>query len=138
MTITIPVACPDLSGNEEKYVIDAIRTSWISSTGPYITRFEEEFAALCGTRTSIAVSNGTVALHLALLTLDVRPGDEVIVPSLTYIATANAVRYVGAEPVFVDVDSKTWCLDPKKIENAITAHQRNNSRAFVWPSGGYG
>lgn len=118
--MTIPVAYPDLSGNEEKYVIDAIRTSWISSTGPYIARFEQEFAGLCGARTSIAVCNGTVALHLALLTLDVRAGDEVIVPSLTYIATANAVRYVGAEPVFVDVDPATWCLDPKKIEDAIT------------------
>jgi len=120
MKITIPVARPDLRGNEEKYVLDAIQTSWISSTGPYINRFEKEFAGLCGTRTSIAVCNGTVALHLALLTLDVRPGDEVVVPSLTYIATANAVRYVGAEPVFVDVDPDTWCIDPKKIEDAIT------------------
>ena len=116
----IPVARPDLSGNEEKYVVDAIRTSWISSTGPYIGRFEGEFAALCGTRAAIAVCNGTVALHLALLTLDVRHGDEVIVPSLTYIATANAVRYVGAEPVFVDVDPETWCLQPKQLEDAIT------------------
>ncbi len=120
MSFEIPVAKPDLTGNEEKYVLDAIRTSWISSTGAYINRFEEEFAALCGTRSAIGVCNGTVALHLALLTLDVRPGDEVIVPSLTYIATANAVRYVGAEPVFVDVDPETWCLDPKKIEDAIT------------------
>jgi perosamine synthetase len=116
----IPVARPDLAGNEEKYVVDAIRSSWISSTGPYITRFETDFAALCGTRTSIAVCNGTVALHLALLTLDVRRGDEVIVPSLTYVATANAVRYLGAEPIFVDVDPETWCIDPRKIEAAIT------------------
>jgi perosamine synthetase len=120
MDIKIPVAIPDLSGNEEKYAIDAIRSTWISSTGRYIQKFENEFAAIAGTRAAIAVSNGTVALHLALLTLDVRPGDEVIVPSLTYIATANAVRYVGAEPVFVDVDPATWCLDPSKIEDAIT------------------
>src|ERR1051325_451342 len=111
---------PELSGHEEKYVLDAIRTSWISSTGSYIRRFEKDFAALCGARSAIAVCNGTVALHLALLTLDLRPGDEVIVPSLTYIATANAVRYMGAEPVFVDVDPQTWCLDPSKIEDAIT------------------
>lgn len=116
----IPVAAPDLSGNEEKYVVDAIRSTWISSTGPYIQRFEKEFAELCDTRTSVAVCNGTVALHLALLALDVRPGDEVLVPSLTYIATANAVRYVGAEPVFVDVDPQTWCIDPKLIEAKIT------------------
>src|SRR5262249_16595770 len=69
---------------------------------------------------SLAVCNGTAALHLALLGLDVRPGDEVLVPSLTYVATANAVRYVGGEPVFVDVDPSTWCIDPSRIEDAIT------------------
>jgi perosamine synthetase len=116
----IPIASPDLSGREEEYATDAIRSSWISSTGPYLERFEREFAELCGATTALGVCNGTVALHLALLTLDVRPGDEVIVPSLTFIATANAVRYVGAEPVFVDVDPKTWCLDPQKIGPAIT------------------
>jgi perosamine synthetase len=120
----IPVARPDLSGNEEAYVVDAVRSSWISSTGPYIDRFEQEFADACGTRTAVAVCNGTVALHLALLALDVRPGDEVLVPSLTYIATANAVRYVGAEPVFVDVDPDTWCLDPTLLEASITARTR--------------
>jgi perosamine synthetase len=106
MKINIPVARPDLSGNEEKYVVDALRTSWISSTGEYINRFELEFADVCRTQACISVCNGTVALHLALLTLD--------------IATANAVRYVGAEPVFVDVDPNTWCIDPQKIEDAIT------------------
>lgn len=115
-----PVAAPDLSGNEEKYAVEAIRSSWISSTGPFLQRFEKEFAGLCGTRSAIGVCNGTVALHLALLALDVRPGDEVLVPSLTYIATANACRYVGAEPVFVDVDPETWCIDPKMLEASIT------------------
>lgn len=116
----IPVARPDLCGNEEKYVVDALRSSWISSTGPYVADFEKNFATLCGSRAVISVCNGTVALHLALLTLDVRAGDEVIVPSLTYVATANAVRYVGGIPVFVDVDPETWCLDPKKVEAAIS------------------
>ncbi|MGB7159649.1 MAG: DegT/DnrJ/EryC1/StrS family aminotransferase [Tepidisphaeraceae bacterium] len=116
----IPVAIPDLSGNEERYVLEALRSSWISSTGPFIQRFEKDFAAMCDARAAIGVCNGTVALHLALLALDVRPGDEVLVPSLTYIATANAVRYVGAEPVFVDVDPQTWCIDPTKLEAAIT------------------
>lgn len=116
----IPLAVPDLSGNEEKYVTDAIRSTWISSTGAYLRRFESEFAERCGTTHAAAVCNGTVALHLALLALDVRAGDEVLVPSLTYIATANAVRYVGAEPVFVDVDPETWCIDPDKLEQAIT------------------
>ena len=118
--ISIPVSIPDLSGNEEKYVVDAIRSTWISSTGSYVERFEKEFAQLAGTSTALAVCNGTVALHLALLALDVRAGDEVLIPSLTYIATANAVRYVGAEPVFVDVDPATWCIDPKLLEANIT------------------
>ncbi len=120
----IPVASADLSGNEEKYVVDAIRSSWISSTGGYVNRFEKEFAELCGAKAAIGVCNGTVALHLALLALDVRSGDEVLVPSLTYVATANAVRYVGAEPVFVDVDPHTWCIDPGKLEQAITRRTR--------------
>jgi perosamine synthetase len=120
----IPVASADLSGNEEAFVVEAIRSSWISSTGPYVSRFEAEFARLCDTRFALGVCNGTVALHLALLGLGVRPGDEVIVPSLTYVATANAVRYVGAEPVFVDVDPQTWCLDPARVEEAITRRTR--------------
>jgi perosamine synthetase len=111
---------PDLAGNEERYVVDALRSSWISSTGKYIDRAEREFAAMCGSDTALGVCNGTVALHLAMLGLDVRPGDEVLVPSLTYIATANAVRYVGGEPVFVDVDPNTWCIDPQKLEASIT------------------
>jgi perosamine synthetase len=128
----LPVAAPDLGGNEERYVLDAIRSSWISSTGPYVERFEREFAAFAGTRAAISVANGTVALHLALLALDVGPGDEVIVPSLTYIATANAVRYVGAEPVFVDIDSGTWCLDPKAVEEAITPRTKGVIAVHVY------
>jgi perosamine synthetase len=118
--IKLPVSMPDLSGNEEKYVSEAIRSSWISSTGPFIELLEQKFATLCETRNALSVSNGTVALHLAMLGLDVRPGDEVLVPSLTYVATANAVRYVGAEPVFVDVDPYTWCIDPNLLEASIT------------------
>src|SRR3954447_25719080 len=105
--LRIPLAAPDLSGNELAYVTDAVRSSWISSIGPYVERFEEEFAHACGTRSALSVCNGTAALHIALLALGVGPGDEVIVPSLTYIATANAVRYAGAEPVFADVDLAT-------------------------------
>jgi perosamine synthetase len=120
----IPVACADLSGNEEAYVVEAIRSSWISSTGSFVGRFEREFAQACATSSALSVCNGTVALHLALLALGVRPGDEVLVPSLTYIATANAVRYVGGEPVFVDVDPNTWTLDPGRIEEAITRRTR--------------
>lgn len=120
----IPISKPDLRGNEEKYVVEAVRSSWISSTGAFVNRFEAEFAEACGATGALSVCNGTVALHLALLALDVRPGDEVLVPSLTYIATANAVRYVGAEPVFVDVDPKTWCVDPQKLEDSITTRTK--------------
>ena len=116
----IPVSMPDLSGNEEAYVVQAIRSTWISSSGEFVRRFEQEFARMCGTQHAVAVSNGTVALHLAMLALEVGPGDEVLVPSLTYVATANAVQYVGAEPVFVDVDPDTWCIDPRKLEERIT------------------
>lgn len=116
----IPVAKPDLRGMEETYLVEALRSTRISSSGPFLDRFESEFAAHCEASNAIAVCNGTMALHLALLGLDVRPGDEVLVPSFTYIATANAVRYLGAEPVFIDADPKTWCIDPKLIEGAIT------------------
>jgi perosamine synthetase len=120
----IPVASVDLSGNEEAYAIEAIRSTWVSSSGRYLDRFESEFAGLCGAAGALAVCNGTIALHLAMLALDVRPGDEVLVPSLTYIATANAVRYAGAEPVFVDVDPETWCIDPAQLADAITRRTR--------------
>ncbi len=120
MNRAIPVAAPDLSEREEQYVIEALRSSWISSTGPFVGRFERVFAEYCGTRAAIAVSSGTAALHVSLLALGVQPGDEVIVPSLSYIATANAVLYAGARPVFVDVDPATWCLDPDHVRDAIT------------------
>lgn len=123
-TPKLPVAQPDLSGREAEYVAEAISSSWISSTGPFVDRFEREFAAFCGTRKAVAAANGTVAIHLALVALGVGPGDEVIVPSLTYIATANAVRYCGAEPVFVDVEASTWGIDPAAVEAAITSRTR--------------
>lgn len=119
-----PLAMPDLSGNEEQYVLEALRSTWISSSGPFLDMFEREFAALCHTRTAVSVCNGTAALHLLLLAMGVRPGDEVLVPALTYVATANAVRYVGAEPVFVDIDPTTWCLDPAALEASITRRTR--------------
>jgi perosamine synthetase len=124
MVKKIPIASVDVSGNEEAYAVEAIHSSWIGSTGAFLNRFETEFASLCGTSGALGVCNGTVALHLALLALDVRPGDEVLVPSLTYVATANAVRYVGAEPVFVDVDPDTWCIDPARLADTITRRTR--------------
>ena len=115
----IPVAAPDLSGNEEAYVVEALRSGWVSSTGEFLARFEREFAAACGTRHAVACSSGTTALHLALAALGAGRGDEVIVPATTFVATANAVRFCGATPVFVDVDPETWCLAPREVAEAV-------------------
>lgn len=116
----ISVAEPKLSGNEKKYVLDCLDTTWISSNGKYISAFESTFAQFCNVKHAIATNNGTTALHLALVALGLEPGDEVIVPTVTYIATANAVRYCGAIPVFADVCPGTMNLNPKDIEKRIT------------------
>jgi perosamine synthetase len=115
----IPISNPALVGNELKYVTECVETSWVSSLGKYVTGFEDAFAEFCGTSHAITCSNGTTALHLALLALGVKPGDEVIVPTLTYVATANAVVYCGAKPVFVDSELDTWNMDPARIEALI-------------------
>lgn len=116
----IPVCEPLLAGNEIKYVADAVSTGWISSSGSYVTQFENVFAQYCGVRYGVAVCNGTVAIHLALSALGIGRGDEVIIPSFTMIATAFAVCYTGAVPVFVDADKDTWNIDVSKIEEKIT------------------
>ena len=117
----INVCEPYLNGNETEYVMDAVSTGWISSSGSYVNRFEESFAQYCGVKHGIAVCNGTVALHLALTALGIGKGDEVIIPSFTMIATAFAVCYVGAMPVFVDADRDTWNIDVSRIEEKITS-----------------
>ena len=116
----IPVAAPVLRGREREYVLDCLDSSWISSCGAYVERFESAFAGFCETRHAVSCCNGTVALHLALLALGVGVGDEVIVPTLTFVATANAVTYCGARPVFVDSEPLTWNLDPALVEARIT------------------
>ena len=116
----VPVAAPNLQGNEFKYLVDAFMSTWISSAGSYITRFENEFASFCECQHGVAVSNGTVAIHLALVALGIKKGDEVIVPDFTFAATINAVLHAGATPVIVDVEKDSWCIDPKEIEKAIT------------------
>lgn len=116
----IPVSEPFLNGNEEKYVLECVRSSWISSLGRFIPQFEEGFAKFCGSKHGVAVMNGTVALQLALAALGIREGDEVIVPDLTFVATANAVRYLGAKPVFVDSEMETWNIRTEKIAAAVT------------------
>jgi perosamine synthetase len=116
----IPVATPVLDGRETEYVMECLQSGWISSIGRFIGDFERAFADYCGVRHAVACNNGTTALHLALVGLGVGPGDEVIVPTLTYIASANTVTYCGATPVFVDSDPVTFNIDPAKLEAAIT------------------
>ncbi len=120
----ISVASPVFDGKEKEYVMDCLETGWISSIGKYIQAFEEAFAAFCGVKHALSCANGTVAIHLPLLAYDLKPGDEVIVPTLTYIASANAVKYCGATPVFVDSEPDTWNIDPAKIEAKLTSKTR--------------
>lgn len=116
----IPVCEPMLAGNELKYVTEAVSTGWISSSGKYVNEFEKQFAEYCGCQYGIACCNGTIALHLALIGLGIGKDDEVILPTFTMIASAFAVCYTGAKPVFVDADKDTWNIDAKKIEEKIT------------------
>lgn len=116
----LPISAPALVGNELQYVMQCMESTWISSRGEFGEAFEAKFAALCGVSHAVALCNGTAALHVALLALGVSPGDEVIVPSLTYVATASAVSYCAAKPVFVDSEAATWNLDPRAVEAAVT------------------
>jgi perosamine synthetase len=120
MTKNIPIYQPFLKGNERKYVLDCMDSNWISSKGKYVRGFEESIEDFIGNISATSCSNGTVALHLALLALEIGPGDEVIVPSFTYIASVNAIKYVGATPVFVDSESGSWNASSNTIKNKIT------------------
>lgn len=116
----IPVAEPLIGSKELAYVTDCLKTGWISSLGEYVRSFEKNFAEFCNVTYGVATFNGTVALHLLAATLNLGPGDEVIMPSLTFVATANAIHYTGATPVFVDSDYETWNMNPNLVEAAIT------------------
>jgi perosamine synthetase len=116
----IPVYEPWIGAAEVERVTRCVQSGWISSIGEEIREFERRFATLCERRFGVATSNGTTALHLALAALGIGPGDEVIVPALTFVATANAVRYTGAKPVFADSDRLTWNVDPEAVRARIT------------------
>lgn len=118
--IEIPLAVPELRGNEWSYVKECLDTNFVSSVGPFVDRFERMMAETVGTRYAVATVNGTAALHVALLVAGVRPGDEVLVPTLTFVAPANAVRYVGAWPVFVDAEPDHWQMDPNGVESFLS------------------
>jgi perosamine synthetase len=121
---TIQIAAPDLAGNESKYVQECIDTTWISSAGRFVRDFEVAFADFCQVEHAVMTNNGTTALHLALAALDIGPGDEVIVPTLTYIASANVVRYCGATPVFVDSEPVGMTMDPEDFARKISARTK--------------
>lgn len=123
----IPISQPSITSLEIEYVTDAIKSGWVSSMGEYINRFEQEFASYCGTKYALTTSTGTAALHLALLSLGIGVGDEVIIPDLTFISTANAVTYAGAKVILVDIEKDTLCIDPMEIEQAIT----KNTKAII-------
>lgn len=120
----IPVLEPELCGNEEDYLIDCVRSNWISSQGPYVVKFERQFEEMHQNMHAVSTSNGTTALHLALAALGIKAGDEVIVPNITFAATVNAVLYCGATPVLCEVEAGSWCIDITEVKKLITKKTR--------------
>lgn len=111
----IPLSAPRLAGHEARYVLECVRSGWISSAGPFVERFERDVAERVGVPCAVATASGTAALHVALRVAGIGPGDAVLVPTLSFIAPANAVRYVGALPLFVDVEARYWQMDPERL-----------------------
>lgn len=121
----IHMSVPHMGPNEERFVREAFATNWLSTVGPHLTAFESEFRAKQGMH-SVALGSGTAAIHLGLRLLGVGPGDEVISPSLTFVASVNPIRYLGAKPMFVDSDESTWNLDPQRLADALTERAKVN------------
>jgi len=124
----IHLSPPDMGSDERALLLEAFDSNWIAPLGPHVDAFERELAAVVAAPAAAALSSGTAALHLALVLLGVGPGDEVIVSDLTFAASANVVRYVGAEPVFVDAERSTWNLDPDLLADAIADRLRRGRR----------
>lgn len=116
----IPLAIPDLRGNEAAYLGKCVADNWVSSAGPAVTAFEREVAKIAATDYCVATTNGSAALHLALVVAGVTPGDAVVVPDFTFAATANAVMLAGARPYFVDIDPASWTIDPALVEKVLS------------------
>lgn len=125
----VPLCIPEIRGNEWKYIKECLDTNWVSSVGPFVDRFEQMVADYVGAKFGVATTNGTAALHIALLVAGVQPDDEVLVSTLSFIAPSNAVRYVGAWPVFMDAEPQYWQLDPSKATDFIEkmCHWRNGA-----------
>ncbi|MCX6319780.1 MAG: LegC family aminotransferase [Bacteroidetes bacterium] len=115
----IPLSVPNIAGNEWKYVKDCLDTGWISSVGSYVTQFEEMVAAFAGAKYGVAAVNGTAALHIALLLSGVKQGDYVILPNLTFVASANSIKYLNAEPLLIDADPSLWQMDLDLLEQFL-------------------
>lgn len=124
VTSRIPVYQPFMAGNEKTYVNQCLDSGWISSKGEFIARFEKQFADYINVAHATSVCNGTVAIHLALMALDIRPGDEIIVPAFTYVASVNTIAQTGAVPVFVDSLASTWQIDSEQVRKKITSKTR--------------
>jgi len=118
-TAYIPLSVPEIRGNEWKYVKDCLDTGWVSSVGEYVNRFERMIAETVGTRSAVATSSGTSALHIALLVSGVEPDDEVLVSTLTFIAPVNAIRYAGAWPILMDAEPQFWQIDSQKVRDFL-------------------
>lgn len=128
----VPLTEPEISGNEWEYIKECLDTGWVSSVGSYVTRFEEMTADYIGTKYAVAIVNGTSALHLSLLVCDIKPGDEVIVPALTFIAPVNAVRYCGAYPVFMDCDAEFLGMDVAKVARFISSECTKHEDGYCY------
>jgi len=126
----IPLCVPEIRGNEDKYVQDCLRTGWVSSVGSYVDDFERLFAQACERRYAVATVNGTAAIHTALVALDVRPDEEVLVSTLTFIAPANAIRYAGAHPVFIDAEEDSWQMSVVALERFLTNSCRYDGKVL--------
>ncbi len=128
----IPLHEPRFIGNERKYVLDAIDSTFVSSVGEYVNRFEKNIAEVAGTKYAVAIVNGTSALHLALILADVKANDEVISQSLTFIATANAISYIGAKPVFIDIDRDSLGMSPKALHEFLEKYGEKRTDGFCY------
>ena len=120
----IPISQPSITQKEIDYVTDAVQSNWVSSFGKYIDLFEEKYAVFCGTKYALTTSNATTALHLSLVSLGIKSGDEVIIPDFTFVATANAVKYTGAKAKIVDIDEDTLCIDKEDVKKILRQIQK--------------
>ncbi len=139
MKSRIYLSPPQLAGNEERYLKEAVESNWIAPLGPFVDRFERDLCALTGARYCVALSSGTAALHLILLALGVQEGDLVICSDLTFVASANAIRYCGATPLLIDSDRKSWNIDPQRVEDQLQLLKKEGKRAAaILPTHLYG